>query len=78
MKINIKIFYKLISLLLVAIGRYAQSTQSNNFAKSLQYLKEKRRHEIDFLHAGKYQTFLQVNAINNIGGQGQSCSKYSK
>ena len=54
---------------------HAQSTQNNNFSKSLQSLKKKGRDEADFLDANKHQTFLQVDALN-IGGQGQSGPKY--
>ena len=37
---NIKAFEKLMPSFLVAIVRYAKSTQNNKFAISLQYLKE--------------------------------------
>ena len=33
----------------VCIARHAQSTQSKKFAKSLQYLKENMKDEVDFL-----------------------------
>ena len=59
-----KVFYKLISPFLVAIGRHAQYNQNDIFAKSLQYLKKEERDEVDFLHADKHQTLLQVDAIN--------------
>ena len=39
MKINIKVFCKLILSVLVAVARYTQSTHNNKFAISLQYLK---------------------------------------
>ena len=48
MKINIKVFYKLIPSFFVAIARHAQSTQNNKFTISLQYLKEEGRVEVDF------------------------------
>ena len=32
---------------------------------------------MDFLHADKHQTFLQVDHIN-LGGHGQACPNYSK
>ena len=53
------------SLLLVAITRYAPNTQNSNFAKSLQYLKKEGRDEIDFLHAANHQTSLQFDAIKS-------------
>ena len=48
MKVIIKIFYKLTPTFLVTIVRYAQSTQNNNFATYLQYLKKKGRDEVFF------------------------------
>ena len=48
----------------MAIGRHAQYNQNDIFAKSLQYLKKEERDEVDFLHADKHQTLLQVDAIN--------------
>ena len=48
MKINIKVFYKLIPSFFVAIARHAQNTQNNKFTISLQYLKEEGRVEVDF------------------------------
>ena len=64
-KINMKVFYKLILSLLVTIDKHAQSTQNNNFVKSLHYLKKERKDELDLLHADKHQTFLQLHTINN-------------
>ena len=64
MKINIKVFYNLISSFLVTITRHAQGTQNNKFSISLQYLKKEGRSEVDFLHIAKHQTFLQVDTIN--------------
>ena len=57
LQINRKVFYKAI-LFLVCISRLAQSTQNNNFAISLQYLKENGKSEVDFLLANKHQHFL--------------------
>ena len=39
------------------MAKYAQSTQYNKFAKSLQYLKKERRDEVDYLHTSKHQNF---------------------
>ena len=63
MKINTKVFYKLIPSLLVTLARHVQPTQNNKFAKFLQHLKKEERDEVDFLHVNKLQTFLQVDAI---------------
>ena len=43
----------------MCISRYAQSTQNNKFAISLQYLKKEKSDEVDFLHADKHDNFLQ-------------------
>ena len=77
MKINIKIFYKLIVSVLLFIARHAQSIQNSKFVVSLQYLKKEARDEVDFLHANKHQIFLQVDTIN-FGGHGQACPNYTK
>ena len=44
-----KIFYELIVSFWMCITGHAQSTQSNKFATSLQYLKENVKDKIDFL-----------------------------
>ena len=46
---------------LVGMVKYSQSSQNSKFAMSLQYLKKDVRDELDFLHADKHQSFLQVN-----------------
>ena len=46
--------------------KYSQSSQNSKFAMSLQYLKKEVRDEVDFLHADKHQSFLQVD-FNNSG-----------
>ena len=51
MKINIKVFYKLITSFLLVIAKHAQSTQNSKFVISLQYPKKEGRDEVDFLHA---------------------------
>ena len=66
MKINIKIFYKLVVSLLLVMVRHAQSTQNMKFEISLQYLfatsQKIRRDEVDFLQTIKlpikHQTIL--------------------
>ena len=64
----------------IVFGDHSQvcSEYSNsNFEESLHNLKKECINEADFLHLDKHQTFLQVHATN-IGGQEQSCPKYSK
>ena len=45
---------------------YFQSYQISNFAMSLQYVKNGVRDEVDFLHADKHQSGLQVD-FNTLG-----------
>ena len=54
MKINIRIFYKLVVLFLLVIASHAQSTRNSKFVISLQYLKKEGRDKVDFLHADNY------------------------
>ena len=71
MKINIKVFYKMVVSFLLIITRHAQSTQNSKFVISVEYLKKKRRDEVDCLHVDKHKTILQVHKINL-----QSFAKY--
>ena len=41
--------------------------QKTKFAVSLQYLKKKVSDEIDFLHAGKHESLLQIDILTLIG-----------
>ena len=41
--------------------KYSLSSQNSKFEMSLQYLKKEVRNEVDFLHADKHQSFLQVD-----------------
>ena len=50
MQINIKLFFKLMLLILVGMASPVQVTQNNKFAKSLQYLKKELSHEVDVFH----------------------------
>ena len=49
--LGIKDTYKAILLLLLGLIKHSQSTQSNKFAVSLQYLKKEVRKGVYFLHA---------------------------
>ena len=74
--INIKVSYNFVVTSLLFIATHAPSAQNSKFVISLQYL-EKEWDEVDFIHANKYQTILQFDAIN-LGGHGQACRNYSK
>ena len=67
-----KVCYKMMVSLWLWAARHAQSTQNNTFAISLQYLKENKKDEVDFLLADKRQMFLQIDAVI-LGVCGQSC-----
>ena len=45
--------------------------QNSKFVISLQYFKREGRNEVEFLHADKHTTVLQVDTIN-LGEHGQS------
>ena len=77
MKINIKAFYKLAASYLLVIARYAQSVRNRKFVISLQYLTKEGREEVDFLHADKHKTFLQVDTAD-LSRHGQAWQNYSK
>ena len=40
--------------------KHSQSTQSNKFAVSLQYLKKEIANGVNFLHADKHQSFYKL------------------
>ena len=44
----------------MVIVKHSQSFQNGKYVMSLQHLKNVR-YEVDFLHADKHQSFLQVN-----------------
>ena len=74
--LGIIVSYKVILSLLMDMIKHSQSTESNKFTVSLQYLKKEVRNGVHFLHANKHQ-FLQV-AFIVFNGSGQTCPKYSK
>ena len=61
-----KVPYKLILLYLMEMVKQSQSSQNIKFAMSFQYLQKQVRDEVDFLHADKHQSFLQVY-FNTLG-----------
>ena len=62
MQINIKACSKLILLSLVGVTRHADSIQ-NDYAVSLEYIKDELNDESDFLDADKHFFFLHVGTI---------------
>ena len=59
------------------MARHAQITLKNKFAISLQYLKKEVSDEVDFLHADKHESFLQIDTII-FDEDGQALSKFTK
>ena len=49
------------------MDRHAGTTQNNNFAISLQYFKKEVSDEVDFFHADKYESLLQIDAMILMG-----------
>ena len=64
--LGIKDAYKVILSLLLGMIKHSQSTQSNKFAISLQYLKKEVRKGVHFQLANEHQSFLQVD-FNTLG-----------
>ena len=54
------------TIILMGMVKHSQSFQKSGFVMSLQYLKKEVNDEVDFLHAGKHQSFLQVD-FNTLG-----------
>ena len=59
------------------MSRHAQITQNNKFYISLQYLKKEVSDEVDFLHAEKDESYLQIG-IMIFDGDGQAFPKFPK
>ena len=55
--------YKVILSLLLDMIKHSQSTQSNKFAISLQYLKKEVRKRVHFLHADEHQSFYKLGLL---------------
>ena len=58
--LGIRVSYKVILSLLMGMMKCSQSTQSNTFAMSLQYLKKEVTDGIYFLYADKHQSFYKL------------------
>ena len=59
------------------MARHGKITQNKNFAISLQYLKKEVSDEVDFLHADKHESFLQIDTMI-FDGDGQAFPKFPK
>ena len=77
LQINPKVFYKMIVSFWVCVARQVQSTKNNQFTRSLQYLKEYMKDEVDFLPTDKCWSFFQIDTII-LGVCGQACPNYLK
>ena len=53
------------------MAKHVQITQNNKFTISLQYFKKEVSDEVDFLHADKNESFLQVDTMI-FDGNGQA------
>ena len=73
-EINMEVFYMLMLSFWVCVTRHAQSTQNNQFAISLQYLKKDVSDELDFLHADKHKSLLQIDTMTLM----EICRHYQK
>ena len=69
-----EVFYMLMLSFCVCVTRHAQSTQNNQFAISLQYLKKDVSDELDFLHAYKHKGLLQIDTMTLM----EICRHYQK
>ena len=49
------------TMVLMVMVKHSQSSPKSKFVMSLQYLRKEVRDEVDFLHADKHQSFLQVD-----------------
>ena len=49
------------TMILMVMVKHSQSSPKRKFVMSLQYLRKKVRDEVDFLHAHKHQSFLQID-----------------
>ena len=47
--------------------RHVQITQNSKFAISLHYLKKEFSDQVDFLHADKYESLLQIDCMILMG-----------
>ena len=64
-------------ILCACVARHAQITQNNKFSISLQYLKKEVSDEVDILHVGKNESYLQIDTVI-FDGFGQAFPKFPK
>ena len=64
-KISMTLSYKLMLWFLMGMVKHFRRYQNSKFVMSLQYLKKEVRNEVDFLHADKHQSLLQID-INTL------------
>ena len=57
--------------------RCAKITQNSKFAISLQYLNKEVSDEVDFFHADKYESFLQIDTMI-FDGDSEAFLKFPK
>ena len=62
------------AIILGACGLAYRNYSDNKFAISLQYSKKEVSDEVDFLHADKHKSFLQINTVilKGMGRHSQS------
>ena len=51
----------------MCVARHAQVTQNKRFVISLQYFKKELSDEVDFLHADKHESLLQIDTMILVG-----------
>ena len=74
--LGIKVSYKVVLSLLMGMIKHSQSTQSNKFAISLQYLKKKLG--MEFIFCMKINIETATSWIINFDESSQTCPKYAK
>ena len=67
LQMNVKGFFKLLLSFYVCVTRHTQIAQDSKFAVSLQYLKKELSDEVDFLHADKHESLLQIDSMILMG-----------
>ena len=61
--LGIKDAYKVIPSFLLGMIKHSQSTQTNKFAISLQYVKKEVRKGVHFLHADEHQSSYKLGLL---------------
>ena len=58
--INVEGFFLILSFY-VCVGRHTQITKNNKFVISLQYVEKEVSDAVDFLHADKHESLLEID-----------------